>query len=117
MSETKVSQRLAMIYLLLTLAFSSVFYFLILRAQDRGAAGGLHTVGILWCPAFAGAVTRRIGFPCEPNGRDDDTRRFIRSRRTQTTRASTSGSLIEGYGGCGLCSEAPSGNWYGPRPG
>jgi hypothetical protein len=54
MSETKASQRQAMIYLLLTLAFSSVFYFLILRAQDLGAAGGLYTVGIMWCPAFAG---------------------------------------------------------------
>jgi len=54
MSETKASQRQAMIYLLLTLAFSSVFYFLILRAQDLGAARGLYTVGIMWCPAFAG---------------------------------------------------------------
>jgi hypothetical protein len=28
----------------------------------------------------------------------------------KATRPSTSGSLIEGYGGRGLCSEAPSGN-------
>jgi hypothetical protein len=47
MSETKASQHRAMIYLLLTLAFSSVFYFLILRGQDLGAAGDLYTVGIM----------------------------------------------------------------------
>ena len=35
----------------------------------------------------------------------------------KATRPSTSGSLIEGYGGCGLYSEAPSGNWYGGRLG
>jgi len=60
MSETKASQRQVMIYLLLTLAFSSVFYFLILRAQDLGAAGGLYTVGIMWCPSLAGAATLKL---------------------------------------------------------
>jgi len=32
-------------------------------------------------------------------------------------RVPTSGSLIEGYGGCGLCYEVPSGNRYGGRLG
>jgi len=49
-----------MIYLLLTFAFSSVFYFLILTAHRLGAAGGLYVVGIMWCPAVAAVVTLKI---------------------------------------------------------
>ncbi|MGA2234665.1 MAG: type II CAAX endopeptidase family protein [Terriglobales bacterium] len=49
-----------MIYLLLTFAFSSVFYFLILTAHRLGAAGGLYVVGIMWCPAVAAVVTLKV---------------------------------------------------------
>jgi len=47
-------------YLLLTFAFSSVFYFLILRAHRIGAAGGLYVSGIMWCPALAAACTLKL---------------------------------------------------------
>lgn len=44
-------------YLLLVFAFSSVFYFLVLRAHRLGAAGGIYVVGIMWCPALSAAAT------------------------------------------------------------
>jgi uncharacterized protein len=43
-----------LVFLLLTLAFSSVFYFLIIKA---GALGNL-TVGLMWCPGLAGILTQ-----------------------------------------------------------
>jgi membrane protease YdiL (CAAX protease family) len=49
-----------MIYLLLVFGFSSVFYFLILRAHKLGAGGGLYVTGIMWCPALAGAATLKL---------------------------------------------------------
>jgi membrane protease YdiL (CAAX protease family) len=48
------------IYLLLVFAFSSVFYFLTLRAHTLGAGAGLFVFGIMWCPAFAGMATLKI---------------------------------------------------------
>jgi uncharacterized protein len=44
-------------YLLLVVMFSAVFYFLILRAGNIGAGGGLYVVGIMWCPALAAVAT------------------------------------------------------------
>jgi len=48
------------IYLLLVLAFSSVFYFLILRAHSLGGGAGLFVFGIMWCPALAGIATLKL---------------------------------------------------------
>jgi membrane protease YdiL (CAAX protease family) len=48
------------IYLLLVFAFSSVFYFLILRAHSLGAGAGLFVLGIMWCPALAGITTLKL---------------------------------------------------------
>jgi membrane protease YdiL (CAAX protease family) len=47
-------------YLFLTLAFSSLFYFLILHAHRIGAAGGLYVSGIMWCPALAALATLKL---------------------------------------------------------
>ena len=47
------SRRQALLYLGLTLVFSSFFYFLIIRAKHLGAGGGLYVIGIMWCPALA----------------------------------------------------------------
>jgi len=49
-----------MTYLLLVFAFSSVFYFLILRAHRLGAGGGLYVTGIMWCPALAAAAALKL---------------------------------------------------------
>lgn len=47
-------------YLLLVFCFSSIFYFLILRAHRLGAAGGLYVIGIMWCPAIAAVATLQL---------------------------------------------------------
>jgi len=60
MSEPRVSHRRVAIFLLLVFAFSSVFYFLILRAHKLGAGGGLYVVGIMWCPALAAFATLKL---------------------------------------------------------
>jgi len=46
--------------LLLVLAFSGVFYFLILWAHALGGGGGLYVVGIMWCPAAAAILTLKL---------------------------------------------------------
>lgn len=61
MAEPRGSRAPVIVYLLLLFAFSSLFYFLILRAHKLGAGGGLYILGIMWCPALAGAATLRIG--------------------------------------------------------
>jgi hypothetical protein len=47
-------------YFVLVFLFSSVFYFLILRAHTLGAGGGLYVISIMWCPALAAGVTLRL---------------------------------------------------------
>jgi membrane protease YdiL (CAAX protease family) len=57
----KVSSRQQIItYLVLVFVFSSVFYFLTLRAHSLGAGAGLYVFGIMWCPALAGMATLKI---------------------------------------------------------
>lgn len=60
LSDRRSSPVQILIYVLLVFAFSSVFYFLILRAHKLGAAGGLYVVGIMWCPALAAATTLKL---------------------------------------------------------
>jgi uncharacterized protein len=60
MSEKGESRRQVAIYLLLVFAFSSVFYFLILRAHTLGAGAGLYVLGIMWCPALAGITVLKL---------------------------------------------------------
>jgi len=61
MSEKKKdSWRQIATYLLLVFTFSSIFYFLVLRAHTLGAAGGLYVLGIMWCPALAAIATLKL---------------------------------------------------------
>jgi membrane protease YdiL (CAAX protease family) len=60
MSEAQSSRRQVVIYLLLAFTFSSVFYFLILRAHKLGAGGGIYVVGLMWCPALAAFATLKL---------------------------------------------------------
>jgi membrane protease YdiL (CAAX protease family) len=46
-----------MMYVLFVFLFSSVFYFLILRAHTLSGGGGLYVLGIMWCPALAAFTT------------------------------------------------------------
>jgi uncharacterized protein len=57
MPETRSSRSQAMMYVLFVFLFSSVFYFLILRAHTLGGGGGLYVLGIMWCPALAAFTT------------------------------------------------------------
>jgi membrane protease YdiL (CAAX protease family) len=45
------------IYLVLTFALSSIFYFLVIRAGHLAAAGGMYVTGLMWCPAIAAILT------------------------------------------------------------
>jgi membrane protease YdiL (CAAX protease family) len=60
MSEARRSRAQVLLYLLLVFAFSSVFYFLILRAHSLGGGGGLYVAGIMWCPALAAMATLKL---------------------------------------------------------
>jgi len=55
--ETK--KRLA-VFLLLTTAFSAVFYVLIGRAGSMATGGGLYVVGLMWCPGVAALLTQLL---------------------------------------------------------
>jgi len=52
------------LYLLLTLAFSSVFYTLIIASGSLRAGGLLYVVGLMWCPGLAAMATK--AFCSEP---------------------------------------------------
>jgi len=54
------SRRPVLTYLVLVLAFSAVFYFLMLKSHTIGAAGGLYVLGIMWCPALAAMATLKL---------------------------------------------------------
>jgi uncharacterized protein len=60
MPEKSNSRQQILTYLVLVFAFSSVFYFLTLRAHSLGAGAGLYVFGIMWCPALAGMATLKI---------------------------------------------------------
>lgn len=48
------------LYLALTLTFSSVFYYLILSAGSLGARGGTYVLGLMWSPGVAALLTRLL---------------------------------------------------------
>ena len=60
MSREQNSRRPVLIYLALVFAFSSIFYFLMLKAHTLGAAGGIYVLGIMWCPALAAMATLKL---------------------------------------------------------
>lgn len=45
------------IFLSITLALSSIFYFLIIDAGTLSAGNGLYVLGLMWCPGIAGIIT------------------------------------------------------------
>ncbi|MDP9338761.1 MAG: CPBP family intramembrane metalloprotease [Acidobacteriota bacterium] len=60
MSEQKSSRQQVAIYLLLVFGFSSLFYFLMLKAHTLDAGGGMFVFGIMWCPALAALATLKL---------------------------------------------------------
>jgi len=57
MPEARSSRVQALMYVGFVFLFSSVFYFLMLRAHSIGGGGGLYVTGIMWCPALAAFTT------------------------------------------------------------
>jgi membrane protease YdiL (CAAX protease family) len=47
-------------FLVLTFAFSAVFYALVLIAGQVGGGAGRYVTGLMWCPGFAALLTCRI---------------------------------------------------------
>ena len=60
MAKPRGSRAQVAIYLLFLFTFSSIFYFLMLRAHTLGGGGGLYVVGIMWCPALAAMATLKL---------------------------------------------------------
>lgn len=47
-------------YVLLVFAFSSFFYFLVMRSGSLGYGRGVYVLGLMYCPALAGMLTLRL---------------------------------------------------------
>lgn len=60
MAQPARSRVQVLTYLGIVLAFSSVFYFLILHSGSLGNGRGLYVLGLMWCPALAGMLTLRL---------------------------------------------------------
>jgi membrane protease YdiL (CAAX protease family) len=57
-------RRAILVYLLVTGAVSSLFYFLIIKSAGTNAADGAYTTGLMWCPAIGALVTcKYLGRP------------------------------------------------------
>src|SRR5262245_40844328 len=48
------------VFLLLTLAFSAVFWYWIIHTGRLGAGHGLYVTGLMWSPGAAGLITRYL---------------------------------------------------------
>lgn len=59
-SMTDNPNRATALYLLLTLAFSSVFWALIIWSKHLGSGFGMLVMSLMWCPALAAIVSCRL---------------------------------------------------------
>jgi membrane protease YdiL (CAAX protease family) len=62
--ETSSDRRALPAYLLFTLGFSALFWFLIIKSGHVGGGGGTYVAALMWCPAAAAFAT------CKLTGRD-----------------------------------------------
>lgn len=60
MPQARSSRQQVATYLVLVFLFSSLFYFLILRAHTLRSGAGLYIVGLMWCPGLAAIFTLRL---------------------------------------------------------
>ena len=56
MTEASTAARRIAVYLAVTVALSSVFWFLIIREGHLAAKGGAYVFGLMWCPGVAALV-------------------------------------------------------------
>lgn len=59
-NQTTKSFRTVGIFLPITLALSSVFYFLIIRSGMTSGGFGTYATGIMWCPGISALITMWI---------------------------------------------------------
>lgn len=54
------SRRAITLFLLITFALSSIFYFLIIHTGKLGSGFGMYVTGLMWCPGLSALITTRI---------------------------------------------------------
>src|ERR1700749_3679864 len=54
------NRKAIVIFLLITFALSSIYYFLIIHAGKLAAGGGLYVTGLMWSPALSAFITSLI---------------------------------------------------------
>lgn len=59
-NSTKQKLKPTIIFLSITLALSSIFYFLIIYSGKLGGGNGLYASGLMWCPGIAALITMKI---------------------------------------------------------
>lgn len=60
MSSDDSARKKVLVFLVLTFALSTPFYFRIISAGTVNVAGGLYVAGIMWCPGLAALLTRLL---------------------------------------------------------
>ncbi len=59
-NSTKISLRPVAIFLSITLALSSIFYFLIIYSGTLGGGRGQYVMGLMWSPGISALITMKI---------------------------------------------------------
>jgi uncharacterized protein len=59
-AEQKRTKLSIVVYLLLTFALSSIFYFLVISRTNAGKSLSFLILGLMWCPGVSGLATRLI---------------------------------------------------------
>jgi membrane protease YdiL (CAAX protease family) len=67
METTAQVKKKISVYLVLTFALSSIFYYLIISASSIRAGGGIYVLGIMWCPGVSALITQLL-FQKSPRG-------------------------------------------------
>jgi membrane protease YdiL (CAAX protease family) len=57
---TPTSRKAVFIFLAITFALSSIFYFLIIHTGTLGSGFGRYTTGLMWCPGLSAIITSLI---------------------------------------------------------
>ena len=57
-ADVRRTKNSIIIYILLTAALSSIFYFLVIHRSSAGRSPGLLILGLMWCPGVSGLLTR-----------------------------------------------------------
>jgi hypothetical protein len=59
-NQPKARFKPAFIFLSITFALSSIFYFLIIYSGKLGGGAGQYVMGLMWCPGISALITMKI---------------------------------------------------------